>query len=100
MATASEQTRPDVLRWLLDKGADPNAEGANGDRALDWASYRADKSRIDLLERYGAKPGAATRAVSYPLPKGATDARAALERSVALLLSTAPAVFKARARIT
>ena len=24
MATAAEQTRPDSLRWLLDKGADPN----------------------------------------------------------------------------
>ena len=37
MATAAEQTRPETLRWLLDKGADPNAEGINGDRALDWA---------------------------------------------------------------
>ena len=34
MATAAEQTRPEALRWLLDKGADPNAEGINGDRAL------------------------------------------------------------------
>lgn len=100
MATAAEQTRPDALRWLLEKGADPNAEGINGDRALDWASYREDQSRIDLLTRYGAKPGAATRALSYPLPEGIKDARSALEKSVALLLSTAPAVFKARACIT
>jgi ankyrin repeat protein len=96
MATAAERTRLDALRWLLDKGADPNAEGINGDRALDWALYRADQSRIDLLKRYGAKAGAATRAVSYPLPEGAKDARAALEKSAALLLSTTPAVFKAK----
>ena len=35
-----------------------------------------------------------------PRPEGITDARAALERSVALLLSTAPVVFKARGCIT
>jgi hypothetical protein len=100
MATAAERTRLDALKWLLDKGADPNAEAINGDRALDWASYRADQSRIDLLKRYGAKPGAATRAVSFPSPEGTNDARAALQKSVALLLPTAPAVFKARACIT
>jgi ankyrin repeat protein len=100
MATAAEQTHPDALRWLLDKGADPNAEGINGDRALDWASYRADQTRIDLLKRYGAKPGASTRALSYPPPEGIKNASAALERSVRLLLSTAPTVFKARACIT
>ena len=100
MATAAEQTRPDSLRWLLDKGADPNVEGTDGDRALDWASYRADQNRIDLLKRYGAKPGTSARAVTYPLPEGTHDAHAALEKSVALLLSTGPAVFKARGCIT
>ena len=100
MATSAEQTRPETLTWLLEKGADPNAEGTNGDRALDWATYRADQSRIDLLNRYGAKAGAATRAVSYPAPEGTNDARVALERSAALLLSIAPVVFKVRGCIT
>src|SRR5690349_16534356 len=69
MATAAEQTRPETLKWLLEKEADPNAEGINGDRALDWAYYRADQSRIDLLRRLGATPGAATRASAYPRQK-------------------------------
>ena len=78
MATAAEQTRPDSLRWLLDKGADPNVEGTDGDRALDWASYRADQNRIDLLKRYGAKPGTVEpgqsrilclRALTTPTPR-------------------------------
>jgi uncharacterized protein len=96
MATAAERTRLDALRWLLDKGADPNAEGIDGDRALDWAVYRADKSRMELLRRFGAKAGAGTRAVPFTTPEGANESRAALERSVGLLLSAAPAVFKTR----
>jgi hypothetical protein len=100
MATSAERTRPETLAWLLEKGADPNVEGTNGNRALDWAMYRADQSRIDLLNRYGAKTGAATRAHRYPAPEGINDARVALERSAALLLSVAPVVFKVRSCIT
>jgi len=100
MAASAEQTRPEALLWLLEKGADPNAENINGNRALDWAMYRADQSRIDLLNRYGAKAATATRAHSYPAPGGTNDARVALQRSAALLLSTAPAVFKLRSCIT
>ena len=40
MAASAEQTRPEALLWLLEKGADPNAENINGNRALDWAMYR------------------------------------------------------------
>jgi ankyrin repeat protein len=100
MATAAEQTRTETLKWLLDKGADPNAKGIDGDRALDWAIYRADQGRIDLLKRYGANPGAATRVTSYPPPEGVADPRAAVERSVSLLLATAPVVFQTRHCIT
>jgi len=100
MATAAEQTRSDSLKWLLEKGADPNAEGINGDRALDWAFYRADQSRIDLLKRYGAKPGAAARAGAYARPEGIADPRVAVERSASLLLATGPVVFKTRVCIT
>jgi ankyrin repeat protein len=100
MATAAEQTSLDALRWLLEKGANPNAESINGDRPLDWASYRTDQSRIDLLKRYGAKPGAVARGGTYPQPEGVADARTALSRSAALLLLSAPVVFKKRACIT
>jgi ankyrin repeat protein len=100
LATAAEQTSLDTLQWLLDKGANPNAESINGDRPLDWASYLNDQRRIELLKRYGAQPGRATRAVTYPAPDGVPNVRTALGRSAALLLSTGPVVFKNRACIT
>ena len=96
MAPAAERTRLDALRWLLDKGADPNPEGIDGDRALDWALYRADKSRMELLRQFGAKRGAGTRAGPFTTPEGTNESRAALEKSVGLLLSAAPSVFKTR----
>ncbi len=93
-AAAAEQTHPDVIKWLLDKGADPNAESIDGDTPLDWASYREEQRRIDVLKGYGAKHGARSRAASYPPPEGAPDARTALSRSAALLPRIGPVVFK------
>jgi ankyrin repeat protein len=93
-AAAAEQTHPDVMKWLLDKGADPNVESIDGDRPLDWASYREEQSRIDVLKGYGAKHGARSRAASYPAPEGAPDARTALSRSATLLPRIGPVVFK------
>lgn len=39
-ASASEQATPAALQMLLEKGADPNAEDSEGERPLDWATYR------------------------------------------------------------
>ena len=60
-AAASEGAGPATLQLLLDKGADVNAEDTDGERALDWAMYRRDQARIDVLERHGAKRGSGPR---------------------------------------
>jgi len=101
-AAASEQSTPATLKLLLEKGADPNAEDIEGERPLDWAIYRADQARIDLLRQYGAKPGHGPRQEVYPAPEagGIADARTSLNRAVALLLPAAPLVFEKRGCVT
>jgi len=99
-AAASEQSTPATLKLLLEKGADPNAEDTDGERPLDWAVYRQDQARIDLLKQYGAKPGHGPRQEVYPGPEGIADARTSLSRAVALLLPAAPLVFETRHCVT
>jgi len=99
-AAASESAGPATLKLLLEKGADPNAEDADGERALDWAMYRRDQRNIDVLKQYGAKPGSGPRQQSYPPPEGIADARTSLSQSVSLLLPAAPVVFRNRGCIT
>lgn len=101
-ASASEQATPATLRLLLEKGADPNAEDTEGERPLDWAIYRADQGKIDVLRQFGAMRGKGARQETYPGPEagGIADARTSLSRAVSLLLPTAPAVYKQRACVT
>ena len=99
-AASSEGTGPATLKLLLDKGADANAEDIDGERALDWAMYRQDQRKIEVLEQYGAKPGSGPRHQTYPLPGGIADARTSLRQSLSLLLPSAPVVFKKRGCIT
>ena len=95
-AAASEQATPATLRLLLEKGADPNAEDTEGERPLDWATYRADQGKIDVLRQFGAMRGKGPRQETYPGPEpgGIADAHTSLSRAVSLLLPTAPVVFK------
>ena len=93
-AAASEQSTPATLRTLLEKGADPNAEDTEGERPLDWAIYRADQGKIDVLRQFGAMRGKGPRQETYPGPEGIADARTSLSRAVSLLLPTAPVVFE------
>lgn len=97
-AAASEQATPATLQMLLDQGADPNAEDSEGERPLDWARYRNDQARIDVLEQHGATAGKGPRQLAYPAPDSQTrlDPAASLTRSVALLLSAAPSIFLKR----
>jgi ankyrin repeat protein len=101
-AAASEQSTPASLKVLLENGADPNAEDIEGERPLDWAMYRADQARIEVLRQYGAKPGHGPRQEVYPGPEkdGIPDARTSLSRAVALLLPPAPLVFEKRRCVT
>ncbi len=101
-AAASEQSTAATLKLLLEKGADPNAEDIEGERPLNWAMYRADQGKIDVLRQFGAKPGKGARQETYPAPEpgGIADSRTSLSRAVALLLPTAPVVFKQRGCVT
>jgi len=69
-AASSDEAGIDILRLLLDKGADPNAKDKDGESALDWAVHRKDSAKIALLRERGAKEGDTPRDLIYPKPQG------------------------------
>jgi ankyrin repeat protein len=91
-AVTSEAEGPDTLKLLLDKGADPNAETTEGERPLDWAVYKGDRAKIQVLEQYGATRGHGPRRdeIAPPTGGGASDPHTALTRSLARLMDVAP----------
>jgi hypothetical protein len=101
-AAASEHAGVATIKLLLEKGADPNAEDLEGERPLDWAVYRNDRSKIEALEQFGAKRGHGPRQKVYPGPQpgGIADPRISIDRAVNLLLPTAPAAYQRRGCIT
>jgi N-acyl-D-amino-acid deacylase len=90
-AVASEAEGADTVRLLLDHGADPNARMAEGETSLDWAIYKGDRAKIDVLEQHGAMRGNGPRRDAIPPPEaaGIADAKASLTKSVAQLLPAA-----------
>jgi len=101
-ATASEQSGAALVKMLLEKGADPNAEDIDGERPLDWAVYRADREKIAVLEQFGATRGHGPRQKPYPKPEegGIADPRISVQRAVNLLLPAAPVGYQKRACIS
>ena len=100
-ATASEQSGAALVKLLLEKGADPNAEDIDGERPLDWALYRADREKIAVLEQFGATRGHGPRQKTYPNPeRGISDARISVGRAVNLLLPAAPVGYQKRGCIS
>jgi ankyrin repeat protein len=88
----------DMLRLLLDRGADPNVRTTEGESPLDWAMYKGDRAKIALLEQHGATRGNGPRQEEIPPPAkgGIADPRISLNRSVARLLEVAP-LFRGKA---
>ncbi len=91
-AVSSEAAGADTLTLLLERGADPNARTTEGESPLDWAIYKGDRAKIQVLEQHGAVRGNGPRREEIPPPAkgGIADPRISLIRSVARLLDVAP----------
>jgi ankyrin repeat protein len=91
-AVTSEAEGADTLKLLLDHGADPNVRTTEGESPLDWATYKGDRAKIQILEQHGAMRGNGPRREEIPPPAkgGIGDARISLTRSVSRLLDAAP----------
>jgi N-acyl-D-amino-acid deacylase len=91
-AVTSEAEGADTVKLLLDKGANPNAETTEGERPLDWATYKGDRAKIQVLEQYGAMRGRGPRRedIAPPAPGGVSDPRVSLSRSLTRLMDVAP----------
>jgi len=99
-AASSDEAGVDVLRLLLDKGADPLARDKDGESALDWAMHRQDAAKIALLRERGAKEGTTPRDLTYPKPTGTPDPRVSVTKSIALLQTTSSSVYEQRGCIS
>ena len=91
-AVTSEAEGADTVKLLLDHGADPNARMTEGETPLDWAIYKGDRAKIDVLQQHGAMRGSGPRREEIPPPAkgGISDPRVSLTKSMSRLLDAAP----------
>lgn len=91
-AVASEAAGIDTLKLLLDRGANPNTATTEGETPLDWAVYKGDRAKIQLLEQRGAMRGNGPRreTIAPRQAGGIADPRLSLRRSLARVLDVAP----------
>ncbi len=93
LAVTSEDQNPATVEMLLGKTADINHRDENGLTALDWARKWGETPIVHLLEKAGVQssppPDAppAPRFAHFQIPE-------AVEKSAALLLSSAPKFFE------
>lgn len=76
LTAAADRPNHDVIRFLVDHGADVNATDTDGRTALDWALTRGETDTSSFLRRLGGRasavPAAAPAAITSPLePKEA-----------------------------
>jgi ankyrin repeat protein len=71
-AVTSEREGAATIKLLLERGADPNTPTTEDETPLDWAIYKGDRAKIQVLEE-----------------RGIADPRVSLNRSVARVLEAA-----------
>ena len=90
-AIAGDRGTPELIRFLLSKGADPNSRDRNGDTALAWAGRRGELGFMAQLRSAGGTgarqpaPASGTTVQPTRLP------REAIQRSLPLLGRSADA---------
>src|SRR5712691_1296191 len=74
-AVTSELEGADTLRLLLDRGADANVRTTEDESPLDWAIYKGDRAKIQVLEQRGATRGNGPRReeIAPPAKGGIAD---------------------------
>lgn len=92
-AVSSETQNPDVVRLLLEKGADVRAKSNDGETALDWAKKFGNPEVIGLLQKAGGETGQKAETARVEAAPAA-NAKAAIEKSVALMQTSSTAFFK------
>jgi hypothetical protein len=70
-----------------------NSEDIDGERALDWAMYRPDQRRIEVLKQYGAEPGSGLRHQTYPAPEGDCGCPDLAQPKRVLIVASGPGGF-------
>jgi ankyrin repeat protein len=74
----------EIVRMLLDKGADPNAKSQSGSTSVHTVAFTGDRESLDLLFEHGADP-----AITNNDGKTAADiARERRNQDIADLLAT------------
>ena len=91
MAANSRTKNREVVRMLLDRGADTEAKDGSGRTAAEWAAIGARREVMSMLP--GSEP-ADVLSTSATGPDSPKDIRAAAAKSIALLGETAPQFFR------
>jgi ankyrin repeat protein len=89
LAVAADHQKPDVIRLLLARGADPSLTGTQAGTAADWATKVGAPDAIALLHAPKPAPAANVTPTSAPL-----DAKTAVERGVAILESSSHGFYE------
>jgi ankyrin repeat protein len=93
LAVSSETQNPDVVRLLLEKGADVKAQSNLGETAIDWAKKFGNPEVIGLLQKAGGE-AAQSAETAGTATSPAADAKTAIGKSVALLQGSTTEFFK------
>ncbi|MBS1824344.1 MAG: ankyrin repeat domain-containing protein [Acidobacteria bacterium] len=90
MAVASDMADPAIVKLLLDKGSDTSVKTVDGETTLDWARKFGNPRIIAMLGGQISE----NKAVVRPAAASASNPRAAIERAMPLLTSSAKEYFR------